>query len=76
MRFVNENEVDRALRVVLGLVLLAVGWSGIAPDLWGVAMRLFGWFPLVTGLIGWCPFYALFDFSTRKNGSLRSNSAD
>ena len=76
MSFFNEHEIDRVLRVTVGLVLLALGWSGAASDLWGVAMRLFGWFPLVTGLIGWCPFYALFDFTTRRNSTVRPGPGD
>jgi hypothetical protein len=72
--FFNEHEIDRVVRIVAGLVLLALGWSGVVADLWGVAMRLFGWYPLVTGVIGWCPLYALFDFSSRRNGALSSGS--
>ena len=73
MSFYNENEIDRVVRVAIGLVLLALGWSGVVDNLWGVAFRLFGWYPLITGAIGWCPIYALFDFDSRKNHSLKSS---
>ncbi len=65
--FLNLAPWDRLLRVVIGGGMLALGWLGIAPGLWGVACQLFGWFPLVTGLVGWCPFYVLTGFRTRQN---------
>jgi hypothetical protein len=73
MSFFNENEIDRVVRVAVGLVLLALGWSGVVDNLWGIAFKLFGWYPLITGAIGWCPFYALFDFDTRRNSLLKSD---
>ena len=75
MSFFNENEIDRVVRVALGLVLLALGWSGVVENLWGMALKLFGWYPLITGVIGWCPLYALFDFDSRRSNPL-SNGRD
>lgn len=72
MSFFNENGIDRGIRVALGLLMLAMGWSGVVGDLWGVALRLFGWYPLVTGAIGWCPLYALFDLDTRRGRPVNS----
>lgn len=57
--YVNLGAAERGLRVLTGIVMLAVGWLGMVPGLWSVALQLFGWFPLVTGLAGWCPFYVL-----------------
>jgi hypothetical protein len=45
----------------------------VVDNLWGIAFKLFGWYPLITGAIGWCPFYALFDFDTRRNSLLKSD---
>ena len=57
----NVGGIDRGIRVVAGLVLVAlaatqtVGWWG-----WlGVIL-------LATGAIGWCPPYAIFGFNTCK----------
>ncbi|MFO0687011.1 MAG: DUF2892 domain-containing protein [Sandaracinus sp.] len=55
----NESTVDRALRVVLGLGLLALVFVG-PQTLWG----LVGVIPLVTGLVGSCPIYTALGFST------------
>lgn len=55
----NEHTVDRAVRVVLGLVLLSLVFVG-PHTLWG----LVGLVPLATGALGFCPLYTLFGFST------------
>lgn len=58
----NEGNVDRAIRVVLGVGLLALPFA--APDLsWNVVGYL-GVVPLVTGLVGTCPIYMLLGIST------------
>ena len=56
---INESVIDRALRVVLGLVLLSLVIVG-PKTMWG----LLGFVPLVTGLVGFCPLYRLLGIST------------
>ena len=55
----NEGTIDRALRVAVGILLLALtltqtigmwGWIGVVP--------------LLTGAIGWCPLYTVFGINT------------
>ena len=62
---VNMGTVDRALRILIGLALIAfaipigfpntgwnwIGWIGIVP--------------IVTAMVGICPAYSIFGFSTR-----------
>lgn len=55
----NEGTIDRALRVVAGLVLIALAATGTVGA-WG----WIGIVPLATGLIGWCPAYTLLGFNT------------
>jgi len=55
----NEHSLERAARVLLGLVLLSLVFVG-PKTLWG----LLGAIPLVTGLIGSCPLYTLLGVST------------
>jgi hypothetical protein len=66
MSFMNLAAWDRVLRVALGIVMLWAGWFGHVHDVWAVALRIFAWVPLITGLIGWCPFYAMLGTSSRK----------
>jgi hypothetical protein len=54
----NENSVDRAIRVLIGGVMLFVAVTGTSA--WG----WIGLLPLVTGLVGSCPAYRLFGVST------------
>ncbi|WP_322792006.1 YgaP family membrane protein [Bellilinea sp.] len=64
MSFVNESTVDRIIRVAVGVLLLALGWGGVVTGTLGTIFKFLGFVPLLTGLIGWCPAYALFKFRT------------
>jgi len=55
----NEGKVDRLLRVVVGLVLLALVFVGPQTP-WG----WIGVVPLLTGLVGYCPAYSLIGLNT------------
>lgn len=55
----NEGTIDRALRVVLGLGLLAL--TVVGPQTW---WGLVGIVPLATGLLGSCPIYTMLGMST------------
>ena len=50
----NESSLDRAVRLVLGAVLIALVFVGPRTP-WG----WLGLIPLVTALVGWCPVYRL-----------------
>jgi hypothetical protein len=65
MKF-NEGTVDRIIRVIVGIALLAFGlFGGISGWLLWVVYIL-GAILLVTGIAGFCPLYALLKFSTAK----------
>jgi hypothetical protein len=55
----NEHTIDRALRVIAGLVLILLAATGTV-GVWG----WIGVLPLLTGAIGFCPAYAIFGMST------------
>ncbi len=55
----NEGTIDRALRILAGLVLIALAATGTV-GVWG----WIGVVPLATALLGWCPPYALLGIST------------
>jgi hypothetical protein len=55
----NVGHVDRIARIGVGLILLALVFVGPKTP-WG----WIGWVPLLTGLIRWCPLYALLGFNT------------
>jgi hypothetical protein len=66
MSYVNESSTDRIIRVVLGVVMLALGWGGLVTGPVGVVLRYLGLLPLLTGLVGICPAYLVFKFRTNK----------
>jgi hypothetical protein len=55
----NEGTIDRAVRIVLGLGILSLAFIGPQSPLGYI-----GLVPLATGLIGFCPLYKVFGFST------------
>lgn len=55
----NEGTLDRALRIIVGLVLLALVFVG-PKTMWG----LIGLIPLLTGLAGYCPLYQILGMNT------------
>lgn len=57
----NVGSVDRAIRIIAGLVLIGLAATGTI-GLWGYI----GIVPLATGLIGWCPAYLPFGIKTCK----------
>ncbi len=56
---VNEGVIDRSLRVVLGLVLIGLAFTGTVGA-WGYV----GIVPLLTGALGMCPIYSLLGINT------------
>ena len=55
----NEGNVDRLVRIVIGIVLLALVFVG--PKTW---LGLIGLVPLATGIVGYCPLYRLLGIQT------------
>jgi hypothetical protein len=74
MSYQNQSMLDRVLRVAIGAAMLGAGWTGLAGGVWNVALEVFGWVPLATGLIGWDPIYALLGLNTRARRDRRADS--
>lgn len=55
----NVGGIDRILRITIGLVLIGLAATGTV-GWWG----WLGVVPLATGLIGWCPPYAMLGLNT------------
>ncbi len=56
---INEGGIDRIVRIVAGLVLIGLAYTGTV-GMWGYI----GVVPLATGLIGWCPAYTTLGMNT------------
>ena len=60
----NVGGIERPIRIIVGVVLLAIGAIASLP-LFGTAMvLLLGTIALVTGVIQYCPLWALFGMNT------------
>lgn len=59
----NIHRYERAARVLIGLGLISMAFVG-PQNLW----FLVGIVPLATGLVGWCPPYALLGINTCRIG--------
>ncbi|MBD3769790.1 MAG: DUF2892 domain-containing protein [Rhodobacterales bacterium] len=57
----NEGTIDRVLRVIVGLALIAIVFVGPKTP-WGWV----GLVPLLTGLVGTCPLYTILGVRTCK----------
>jgi len=57
----NVGGIDRTLRILAGIALLALVFVLESDARW---LGLIGLVPLATGLIGYCPAYALFGLNT------------
>ena len=59
----NIHPVERIIRIIVGIAVLALFFilQGNVRY-WGLA----GFAPLITGIVGWCPPYAIFGISTCK----------
>jgi len=63
MAYVNTGRFDRAVRLVVGLVILGLYGASDPPLKY---FTLLGLLPLATGLSGFCPLYRLLGVSTRR----------
>jgi hypothetical protein len=64
MSFVNEAAWDRIVRVLLGVVLLFLGITGVVGGGVALFLEIIGLVFTITGLVGFCPLYAIAKFRT------------
>lgn len=60
----NEGTVDRIVRVVLGVVLVAAWAFGWLAGTLAVVLGVVGIVLVATGAIGFCPLYRMLGMST------------
>lgn len=65
----NMGSTDRWIRIVIGLVVIALGV--FYQNWWGVL----GVIPLLTAIILWCPLYVPFGIRTCKETTEKKESA-
>jgi len=70
----NIGLIDRTVRVIVGLAMISVVlfYPFESVNLWFAILPLLGVYPLLSGILGWCPTYAL--FHTKSCGTDGHNS--
>ena len=61
----NESPIDRVIRVILGAVLLYLAF-GVFGGVLTVIFAILGAIFVLTGVVGFCPLYALLHLNTNK----------
>lgn len=64
MKFTNESWVDRIIRVIVGIGLLILAFGGTLAGALGTVAIILGVILTATGLVGFCPLYALLKIRT------------
>jgi hypothetical protein len=62
----NESTLDRIIRVVVGIILLALSFSNAVTGGLGIVFIVLGAVALLTGVVGFCPLYMLLKINTKK----------
>lgn len=62
----NVGKIDKIIRVVVGIIFIAIGW-GIFRNNWlGLIFNVLGGIALLEAVMGKCYIYKLLNFSTNK----------
>lgn len=61
----NVGTLDRIVRVLVGVLLLVLGFGGFVTGTAGLVLKVVGFVPLATALIGFCPLYLPLRLSTK-----------
>ena len=62
----NEGSTDRIVRVILGIVLIIIGWPVLGNSVLGVVLDVIGVILLITAITGFCTIYRLLGINTIK----------
>jgi uncharacterized membrane protein YkgB len=61
----NMGTVDRMIRFIVGLIMLILAFL-ILFGVWQIVLWVVGGILVLTAIVGICPLYLLFRFSTKK----------
>jgi uncharacterized membrane protein HdeD (DUF308 family) len=62
----NEGTSDRIIRLILGVVLIIIGWPVLGNNTMGIILDVIGVILLITGITGFCTVYKILGISTLK----------
>lgn len=62
----NVGGADRTVRLILGVVLLVLGFTGVLQGTLAIIGYVIGAIALITGITTYCPANALLGINTKK----------
>jgi len=62
----NESNLDRVIRVVVGIIFLGLYFTGTVTGTLGIILIVLGAILLFTGATGFCLLYKLLKIDTKK----------
>lgn len=62
----NLGMIDRAIRVIIGILLIVVFALNMVPLPWSYLVLIIGVVVLITGIVGTCVLYSLMGWNTAK----------
>jgi putative copper export protein len=62
----NMSNLDRIIRTILAIVFAILYFTNTVTGTWGIVLLVIAIVFALTSLIGFCPLYTLFKFSTLK----------
>jgi hypothetical protein len=65
MKKMNMGKLDRIIRAIVGIAALLLAFL-VVDGAWQIVLWVVGGILLLTAIIGFCPLYYPFHFSTKK----------
>jgi len=62
----NESGTDRVIRIIVGIILIILGWMALGNNVLGIILDIIGIILIITGITGFCLIYTLLGMSTKK----------
>lgn len=66
----NMGSADRILRILVSIIIAALYFSGQITGTTGIVLLILAGIFVVTSLVGFCPLYKPFNFSTKKKTNI------
>ena len=63
----NMGAFDRVARIIAAIVLVALYIGNVITGTWGIVALVVAGILLLTSVVGFCPLYAPFRFSTKSS---------
>ncbi|HZP33086.1 MAG TPA: DUF2892 domain-containing protein [Candidatus Acidoferrales bacterium] len=71
----NVGGIDRAVRVIVGLTLLGIGFFHVVAGTLAVLAYLFGVIALATAVFAYCPAWVPFGINTSRSSHVQSRAS-